>query len=302
MTVTRIDLFRKLAASLKENPEQEAQWILAHVLGIDQHQLLSDFGAELSVAHQAECLRIQGERLAGKPLAYVLGESEFWGRKFKVSPAVLIPRPETEELVELALKYLANTGGVDVIIDVGTGSGVIAITLALESNTPKVYGLEISPEALVIARQNAALNVTEFLGKSTTLTFLESNLLEKLDTSDLGDQGVKRALIVANLPYVSTTEELPVSVIDFEPKLALFAESDGLALVERLLVEVQELASGLKSVNSPKALLPEETCIFLEIGYTQANRVVSTALKLGYGKTEIFQDLSGKDRFVLIKR
>lgn len=201
------------------------------------------------------------------PLAYRRGYQDFYGRNFKVTPDVLIPRPETEQIIDEALNlagksYLPGVKPSDrvlpehpLILDVGTGSGIIAITLKLELPEATVIGLDISSLALKIAQENAAhLNAT--------VDFKISDLLESY-------RGEKPALIVANLPYVDETWEwLDKEALSAEPRLALFAKDGGLALIKRLLQEI------IAHDFHPKILLEMDPC--------QHETLIQFAKKLGY--------------------
>ena len=162
------------------------------------------------------------QRRAGVPLAYILGKKEFYGRDFVVDKDVLVPRPETEILIDLVKELQPNT-----IIEVGTGSGCIAITLALELPQAKVVAADISPTALDIAAKNA-----KKLGAKVEL--IESNLLSNVQTT--------ADVVVANLPYVDKDWDwLEPGTLKYEPALALYAEDGGLALIKRLIDQVSEL-------------------------------------------------------------
>lgn len=162
------------------------------------------------------------QRRAGVPLAYILGKKEFYGRDFVVDKDVLVPRPETESLIDLVKELQPN-----MIVEVGTGSGCIAITLALELPRAKVVAADISPAALNIAAKNA-----KKLGAKVEL--IESNLLSNVQTT--------ADVVVANLPYVDKDWDwLEPGTLKYEPALALYAEDGGLALIKRLIDQVSEL-------------------------------------------------------------
>lgn len=258
---TRIDaLDAELIALANFAPAgADRSWLVAHSNDeIGGQGGLADTGGDANVVKNTTFLLKKAEKMVmrreqGEPLAYILGEKEFYGRKFVVNPAVLIPRPETESLIELALGALGcrlggdgrkvrseqglNENGTGVverglgakILEVGTGSGCIAVTLALELPGVEVVATDVSLAALEVAKENA-----ERLGAK--ISFLESDLLENvLKSSDFD-------LIVANLPYVDPNWEwLERKTLDFEPSLALYAEKRGLALYERLLQQAIEM-------------------------------------------------------------
>ncbi len=209
------------------------------------------------------------QRIGGRPTQYITGRQEFYGREFRVTPDVLIPRPETELLVETALNTGTRTG---LALDVGTGSGAIATTLALEGWTGAVLGLDISHAALAIARVNARQ-------LHAPVSFLQSDLLAAIAdrTADL---------IVSNPPYIAETDRptMQREVADFEPSLALFAGTDGLAIYRRLIPEARR-------VLKPGGILT------MEIGMSQADAVADVFT--GWSSIQILHDLAGLPRVVL---
>lgn len=192
----------------------EAEVLLGHAVKADRVWLHAHPNEDIPIAIADEFLR---RRLHHEPLAYILGYREFYGRSFRVSPAVLIPRQDTEILVEEALKRC--TSGAK-IMDVGTGSGCVGLTIALERTDVRVECVDISLAALEVASSNAWL-----LGAD--VTFRESDLLEGVDAESVD-------IVVSNPPYVSMDDPLAPEVMDYEPGLALFAEEDGLAVIRRL--------------------------------------------------------------------
>lgn len=205
----RIDAVRLLEAALG----RDAAWLLAH----DRDPLAPD----VLEAFEATVRR----REAGEPMAYIAGRAGFYGRTFAVSPAVLVPRPETEELAELAINWLRTLGKPEpAVCDVGTGSGILAVTIACDIPESHCTAIDISPAALEIARRNAAS-----LGVETRVALLHSDLLEAVPPQARYD------CIVANLPYVPSAEIAPApNPTSFEPRLALDGGADGLDLYRRL--------------------------------------------------------------------
>lgn len=214
--------------------------------------------------------------VSGRPEQYVVGRAPFFGRSFHVTPAVLIPRLETEELVEWVLADNASDA-VKSVLDVGTGSGVLAISLALERPTWQVTGTDISSAAVTVATQNA----------------VQLNADVTWATGDLFG-GVKQQqfdLIVSNPPYISETERplMDQSVLDFEPDLALFADNDGLAIYQRL---ADQLAQHL----TPRGQA------YFEIGFAQGPAVVSLMKQaLPGAEVSLKRDINGHDRMVRVK-
>jgi release factor glutamine methyltransferase len=207
-------------------------------------------------------------RRKGEPWAYILGWSLFRDRRFRVTPDTLIPRPETELLVEAALE-VGRRLNVTRCVDVGTGSGIIAVSLALETDW-QVLASELSPGALAVARGNA-----KALGAA--IQFHEGSLLEAVP-DPLG-------LVVANLPYVDPADQPTLQrELAFEPASALFAPKRGLALSEALLAQAH-------ARKSPACLL--------EIGASQGGELCRSALGIGWGKAMVHQDFAGRDRILV---
>lgn len=217
----------------------------------------------------------------GVPIQHLIGTESFFGRDFLVNQDVLIPRPETEELVLQVINHakerIKNTP--PTIVDVGTGSGVIAVTLALEIPGATVYATDISDEALVVAKQNAMVHQADVI-------FLQGNYLQPVREVQL-----QVDLIVSNPPYISETEKknLADTVIDFDPALALFAEENGLAAYKEIISQLP---------ND----LTESGAVFFEIGYQQGE-VVCELLKERFPNSEpvIVKDINKNDRIVICK-
>jgi len=205
-----------------ENSNFEAEILLGYFLCKSREWLTAH--DEDEVGDCEEFFGLVERRIGGEPLAYILGYQEFFGRKFSVNPSVLIPRPETEIIIEEALKFIH---GKEKIIDVGTGSGAIGITIALEKPQTKVTLLEISSEALVVARANAE-------NLKASVRFMQS--------ADFFDQDLEQfEIILANLPYIPTAEpQIQKSVLDFEPHLALFGGEDGLDHYRNLFARLSQ--------------------------------------------------------------
>lgn len=214
-----------------------------------------------------------------EPTAYITGHKEFFGIDFQISPGTLIPRPETELLVEKAIE-LANTAFPQscLIADIGTGCGAIAVAIALHLPEVKIYASDISPAALEAARINCLYH-----GVSDRITLLQGNLLDPLPEPV--------HLIVANLPYIRETElaKLPPEISMFEPQIALAGGTDGLKQIERLLSQAE------------RKLLPEGA-ILLEIGYDQGQTVSKLAEQyIPDSRVNVITDLAGLDRVVIIQ-
>lgn len=211
---------------------REAGSLLAYVLGQDRSFILTHAEDEIG-EEQAQLFTQYLERRAqGEPLQYITGNQEFFGLDFEVTKDVLIPRPETELLIETALKLLAGSEAVPFICDLGTGSGCIVITLLHELSRAHALAIDISPAALTVAQRNAARHSV-----SDRIDFVLSDCFAALSLLDQRQSSFD--LIVSNPPYVteSAMSGLQREVRDFEPRIALAAGEDGLAIIRRLLVE-----------------------------------------------------------------
>jgi release factor glutamine methyltransferase len=263
-------------AAVADRPFAEAERLLAHRLRVERTTLLAHPERYLSDAEADTYTALVAKRASGFPLPYLLGTIEFYGFTFEVTPDVLIPRPETELLVDLALGKLRDWH-YPRVVDVGTGSGCIAVTLAAKAPAMKVCATDISMAALRVAQANGRR-----LGVADRLTWLQADVLSALAPSSLD-------LIVSNPPYVSTPEweELPTSVRE-EPRLALLAGGEGLDVIERLLAQAARRLS-------PRG------CLLVEIGEVQgqaARSLAETAFNAARRGVEIrlHRDLAGKDR------
>lgn len=253
-----------LIGARKLVPANEARLLLMHVTGATATTLAAHPEQELRPTQTAQFLSLVKRRLAGEPIAYLTGSREFYGRQFTVSPAVLIPRPETEHLVECGVEKVRGLRSPRVL-DLGTGSGCVAITLALELRAD-VVAADISAEALAVARQNA-----ERLG--ARVEFVESdwygNVNERFD------------LIVANPPYIAEGDpHLAQGDLRFEPAQALACGSDGLSAIRRIVAD------------APAHLKPGGWLSF-EHGYDQAQAVVEILAAAGFAELEQQRDLAG---------
>ncbi len=258
-----------------ETAALDAQTLLAAITRRSRAWLLAHPRARLTPCQHRRLRRACARLAVGEPLPYVLGRWAFYGRDFVVTPAVLIPRPETETLVEQALAWLQRHPERRRVADVGTGSGVLAITLAAECPTAQVTATDRSVQALAVAAVNARYHRVE-----ARLAFLQTDLL----TAAAGPFD----LIVANLPYIPTAalKRLPIS--RFEPALALDGGEDGLRLIRRLLTQIP-------------ARLARGGLLLLEIAadQSQAMQALVRALLPG-AKVHLFPDLAGRDRVVAV--
>ncbi len=258
-----------LAQNDIEDASLEAELLLRHVLKINRTQLYLDLEAELSPGDEKAFRALVERRLSGEPAAYITGHREFYGLKFYVNPHTLIPRPESELLVETALK-LAQNQPISNIADIGTGCGAIAVSLALELPGARIYATDISAAALEVASINCQRH--SLAGR---VHLIEGDMLEPLpETVDI---------IVANLPYVRPSELAPTN---FEPLIALDGGAEGTEIIARLCRQAQsKLADG--------------GSMLLEIGQGQSETITSLLASLFPDDTiEVFKDLSGIERVV----
>jgi len=258
-----------------ESPRLNAEHLLAHVLGIKNRiNLYMEFERTVGEAERAPLREQVRKRSEGVPLQHLLGTVEFFGRTFSSDARALIPRPETEQLVE---KVLAELGGPNArVLDVGTGSGVIAVTIAVEREGASVAAVDLSPDALALAQENAGRH-----GVSERIEFSESDLLANVS-------GPFDA-IVANLPYIASEELAGLSrEVRHDPAMALDGGRDGLALVARLVQD------------APGMLCPGGL-LALEIGHDQAARVESLLSANNYRDIKRIRDYQGIERIVIAR-
>jgi release factor glutamine methyltransferase len=268
-----------------ETPRLDAEVLLAHALGVDRARLLAQLHEPLAADVQRAFAQLIARRLRHEPVAYLVGHKEFYGLDFLVDRRVLIPRPETELLVERAIALGRELLGAHrpslTIADVGTGCGCIAVVLAVHLPRAQVFATERSPQALEVARENVGRH-----GVEDRVHLLCGDLLAPIPPE------VHLDLIVANLPYVSWSEleALPRSIREYEPlEAALDGGEDGLVLIRRLLE------------GAPQRLRPGGA-VLLEIGATQGPRVAEIARRrFPEAEIRVLPDLAGRDRVVEIR-
>ena len=257
-------------ASLLRNaplPALETRILASHALALTRVQLITQSERPFSTAEAQRLQSLIRRRLAGEPIAYLVGEREFFGLTFIVTPAVLIPRPDTELLVELALERLPHGGS---IVDLGTGSGAIAVAIAHQRPDAGVTALDASAEALAVARQNAQHN-------HTGVVFLQSDWY-----AGLGNE--RFDVVVSNPPYIEKNDpHLAQGDLRFEPADALTDHADGLS-------DLRTIVSGASRH------LAEGGWLLLEHGYDQAQAVRTMLAAQGFGQVQSWRDLSGIER------
>lgn len=269
------NLLSSWASQLTDYDRQEAEslisWLLEHHIGWQRTDILNEADESTfpsSIYEDFDRLK------TGEPIQYIFGKGPFYGREFFVSPATLIPRNETEELVHLIIKENRQPGLK--ILDIGTGTGCIPISLALEMNKPEVFGEDISEEALLIARKNAEeLGAEVFFSTCDILTEMPN--VAELD------------ILVSNPPYIPEQEksEMHKNVLDFEPQLALFVPNDDPLIFYQRISELG------------KQLLKPGGKLYFEINEKYGNDVASLMKDLGYSEVRVLKDLNEKDRMVV---
>jgi len=265
---------RARLAATSHNPRRDAEVLLAHVLGCDQTALLTHPERLLSPDELDQWEGFLRRRLASEPMQYITGAQEFFGLLLEVTPDVLIPRPETEHLVEAALEHVGREANAR-MVDVGTGSGAIAVALTHARPRSHVTAVDLSPRALEVARRNAQRH-----GVLDRVTLLESNLLEAVD-------GVDFDVVVSNPPYIAEGEVLEPQVSNYEPQPALYSGPTGLEVYERLIPEAGRV-------------LKPGGWLLLEIGFGQQPAV--EALLRGWRNVSVVHDLQGIPRVVQAMR
>ncbi len=261
--------------STSDSPNLEAQLMLANILGKQRTWVVAHDEVELSSAELKDFQSGIRRRRRGTPLPYILGRWEFYGRSFRITEEVLIPRPETELLVEGAINYLRANPGKGTLVDIGTGSGCVAVSIAADFPSIRVYATDISYSALCLARENASK-----LGASRNMHFFQMDLT--FATKGPFD------VVCANLPYVPSRDLKGLEVGQWEPHSALDGGTDGLS-------NIQNLMEDLPRVTKPGSL------ILLEIGDGMGVACKDLAKKwFPKGKIKIQTDLAGRDRLLSI--
>ncbi len=282
--MTAAALVREAAFALRvagvAAPEWDAERLLRHVLGWDRATLLAGPDTEVPEAEEERFRRLLESRARRVPLQHLLGTQPFWRHEFLVGPEVLVPRPETELLVELALERLAGVTR-PLLVDIGTGSGCIALSLADARPDAEVHATDLSPAALVVARRNA-----ERLGLAGRVLFHCGDLLQPV-----ASLSGRLDLVVSNPPYVPEEERaaLAPEVRDHEPALALFAPEQGLGVHRRL---APEAALALRGGG----------ILVVELGQGQLGAVERFCAEAGLALDEVRRDLAGIPRALVARK
>ncbi|MFD1416382.1 peptide chain release factor N(5)-glutamine methyltransferase [Oceanobacillus jeddahense] len=282
MTETKIYEVLNWASLFLEKANREpkvAEILIQHHLGLSKQEWLLSLRNPISEEkHMQIKADIKKHAETGIPVQHLTGYEAFYGRSFEVNKNVLIPRPETEELILAIKEYIGSETDPVRIVDIGTGSGIIAITLALEFGTAEVFATDISSEALQVAKRNADQLKAD-------VSFMKGDFL-----SPLMNETIPFDVIVSNPPYIAKSEavELSDTVRNFDPELALFAEEDGLAAYYMIMAQVKEMP------------LKQGTLLAFEIGHTQGKRVKERIQHIfPDSHVEIKKDINGKDRIIL---
>jgi len=283
---TIAEALREAAARLREaglaEPRREAGTLLSYSLGRDGAFLVTHSDEELTAEQLADFRACVGRRAAGEPFQYIAGRQEFYGLEFEVNGDVLIPRPETELLVEEALELLKGTDA-PLLCDVGTGSGCIAVALLHEREDASGVALDVSTAALAVAARNAARH-----GVGERLRLLVSDCFDALRSD--GREELRFDLIASNPPYVAESDigGLQKEVREHEPRVALTPGGDGLSVIRRLVAE------------APRFLKPGGH-LLLEIGFNQHERVAALIDPVVWTLLDIHKDLQGIPRTVALR-
>ena len=266
-----------LLRSNVKDAELSAEILLAEALGLNRQSLYSHFEDKLTEVQQELYKEYISRRANNEPLQYLLGYAFFRGLKIAVGPGVLIPRPETEQLVEVAIKNLKNNS--NKILDLCTGSGCVACSFANEFSDVKIYGTDVSKQALAYAKMN--IKKHHFEGK---ITLVQCNMADEICEGNFD-------LIISNPPYVPTDvyKNLDKEVLDFEPKLALEAGSNGVSLLDEIIA-------------TAKDKLKQDGIVALEFHEDKLDLAKSKFETAGFNDCKIYKDLAGKDRILIAKK
>ena len=277
------DVFTKYRTALQ--PLYDAQeadaivlTVLKEVTGQSNAYLKAFPEYEITADVQTKLRQILDQLITGKPLQYVLGHTEFYGLPFKVNPSVLIPRPETEELVDWVLNSNLPPSAIN-ILDIGTGSGCIAISLKKNLPNAPVWAMDVSATALKTAKENAELN-------SVNVNFIEADVLNSTQTFNLLPSTFN--LLISNPPYVTPTDKqlMHTNVTDFEPHTALFVSQEDPLLFYKAIADlaIEKLVKG--------------GLLFFEINESYGNEMLSMLTNKGFKEIELRKDMSGRDRMI----
>ncbi len=274
---------QKLTGAGISTARLDAELLLSHVLQKNRTWLFTHAHDDLDSKSEDFFQELIDRRAGREPLQYILGKQEFRGLEFRVMPDVLIPRPETELLVEAAIGSLKASSR-PTIIDLCTGSGCVAVSLAKELRSPRIFAADLSERALAVARENARIH-----GVTENIRFFEGDLFQPLEELDIHGQV---DIITANPPYIETAalSSLQPEVRDFEPELALIAGAEGTEVHRQI-------------IRQAPSFLRKDGTLIMEMGIGQADKLIALAHATGaYAKPEVVKDLAGIDRVIKIQR
>ena len=260
-----------------KNVRQEIEWMLCDLLKIDRSDIYLIINSKISKKNFSKLKEWINQRLKNKPLQYITGKTEFYGHQISVSPDVLIPRPETERLVDIAIDTIKNLSKPK-ILEVGTGSGCISIALGSAKKDANILSLDVSDSALEIAKINTKKN------NISNIKFLKLDFLESIPKGQYD-------LIISNPPYISKNEmkEIMLDVKEFEPKIALTDNNDGLEFYRRFS-------------NKAKKMINEKGSLILEVGIgSHPIRVREIFHSSGFNKIDLISDYNGDPRVIKIE-
>jgi len=280
LAVLSRDIEKTLKAAMIEEAALDAVLLISHVLNLTSIDYALDKDRKITEQECAEIMELVQQRVSRIPMSQIFGEKEFWSLSFRVTNETLTPRPDSETLIETALKNVSDKSDNIHVLDLGTGTGCLLLSLLSELPNASGLGLDISNAALDVAQSNA-----ENLNLVNRVAFKKSNWTDKLRPEENFD------IIIANPPYIGTREKesLAPEVKDHEPGIALFSGCDGLN-------DYKIIAEQIGSY------LADGGMIILEIGYKQAEDVKNIFTSAGFNDISLHKDLGGRDRCLLIKK
>jgi release factor glutamine methyltransferase len=269
--------------SVYDKPEIDSIKYLSvsDITGLSKAQLRAFPEKELTDEQNQQVTGILQQLQTGKPLQYILGHTEFYGLPFNVNPSVLIPRPETEELVEWVIKTVNSRQQKETILDIGTGSGCIPITLKKHLPRAQISAIDVSKDALNVARQNAELNQVD-------IEFIEADILNPHNSQ----LTTPYTILISNPPYVTEQEknEMHINVLNHEPHLALFVADNDPLIFYRAIADFA------------LQYLKKEGLLFFEINENLGEQMIKLLTDKGFKNIELRQDMRGKDRMIKAER
>jgi len=276
--------YKKALHDLYGTNEAEAITLIAiaEVCGFSNARIKAFPELELTSEQSEKLNELLDQLKTGKPIQYILGKTEFYGLPFNVNPSVLIPRPETEELVEWVISSVSSGQfAVDSMLDIGTGSGCIAISLKKHLPNAKVSAIDVSAKALKTAKENAELNEVE-------IDFIESDILIENSFSQISNLKSQISIIISNPPYVTLHDKtkMHINVTDFEPHTALFVPENDPLVFYKAIADF--------AVNNLQA----NGLLFFEINESYGEQIVELLNDKGFKNIELRKDMSGRDRMI----